>query len=166
MPNLFLQHRNWLRRFCKQQKVWQIMSRYSTHMVRFLLHEISFVIIKHLHICTIAVVHFLCCITCLERMRQVPRTMLQGVFVFGETENCFSYSSLLRYTGRQLPRVFIDNKNDVALLPCSSGTTGKPKGVMLTHHNLLTNIVQKLWVHDCCEVWILCCCVYSIIEFL
>ena len=77
-------------------------------------------------------------------MQQVLVTMLQGVFVFGKAKNCLPFSLLLRYTGRQLPRVFIDTKNDVALLPYSSGTTGKPKGVMLTHHNLLINMVQLL----------------------
>ena len=30
----------------------------------------------------------------------------------------------------------------VAALPYSSGTTGKPKGVMLTHRNLIANIAQ------------------------
>lgn len=30
----------------------------------------------------------------------------------------------------------------VAVLPYSSGTTGNPKGVMLTHHNLVSNLVQ------------------------
>ncbi|KAK4887003.1 hypothetical protein RN001_003274 [Aquatica leii] len=31
---------------------------------------------------------------------------------------------------------------DIALIPYSSGTTGLPKGVLLTHHNLVANLVQ------------------------
>jgi acyl-CoA synthetase (AMP-forming)/AMP-acid ligase II len=38
--------------------------------------------------------------------------------------------------------IAIDPANDVAVLPYSSGTTGLPKGVMLTHRNLVANIVQ------------------------
>jgi acyl-CoA synthetase (AMP-forming)/AMP-acid ligase II len=38
--------------------------------------------------------------------------------------------------------VTIDPANDVVVLPYSSGTTGLPKGVMLTHRNLLANLVQ------------------------
>jgi 4-coumarate--CoA ligase len=36
----------------------------------------------------------------------------------------------------------VDAENDLAFLVYSSGTTGKPKGVELTHHNLTSNIQQ------------------------
>ena len=35
------------------------------------------------------------------------------------------------------PKVEIDPKADIAALPYTGGTTGNPKGVMLTHHNLV-----------------------------
>lgn len=37
-----------------------------------------------------------------------------------------------------------DFENDVALLPYSSGTTGLPKGVQLTHQNLVANMSQMI----------------------
>jgi 4-coumarate--CoA ligase len=38
---------------------------------------------------------------------------------------------------------YIDTGN-VAVLPYSSGTTGLPKGVMLTHKNLVANLHQGM----------------------
>jgi acyl-CoA synthetase (AMP-forming)/AMP-acid ligase II len=38
--------------------------------------------------------------------------------------------------------VEIDPANDLVTLPYSSGTTGLPKGVMLTHRNLVANVAQ------------------------
>ncbi|MFI6880423.1 4-coumarate--CoA ligase family protein [Streptomyces sp. NPDC050400] len=40
------------------------------------------------------------------------------------------------------PRIALDPAEDVAALPYSSGTTGVPKGVMLTHRNIATNLAQ------------------------
>ncbi|WP_278313617.1 AMP-binding protein [Lolliginicoccus levis] len=40
------------------------------------------------------------------------------------------------------PRVEIDPAEHLAVLPYSSGTTGRPKGVMLTHRNLVANVSQ------------------------
>ncbi|KOV80929.1 AMP-binding protein [Nocardia sp. NRRL S-836] len=41
-----------------------------------------------------------------------------------------------------VPSVEINPAEDVAVLPYSSGTTALPKGVMLTHRNLVANLVQ------------------------
>jgi len=40
------------------------------------------------------------------------------------------------------PQVEIDPADDLVTLPYSSGTTGLPKGVMLTHRNLVANVAQ------------------------
>ncbi|KAB1655955.1 4-coumarate--CoA ligase family protein [Pseudoclavibacter chungangensis] len=44
--------------------------------------------------------------------------------------------------GRPAPEVEIDPATHLAVLPYSSGTTGTPKGVMLTHRNLVANVAQ------------------------
>ncbi len=44
--------------------------------------------------------------------------------------------------GAPIAQVPVDVDEDVVVLPYSSGTTGFPKGVMLTHKNLVANLVQ------------------------
>ncbi|MFT4259307.1 AMP-binding protein [Microbacterium sp.] len=44
--------------------------------------------------------------------------------------------------GRPAPEVAFDPATHLAVLPYSSGTTGRPKGVMLTHRNLVANVAQ------------------------
>ena len=47
----------------------------------------------------------------------------------------------------QLPRVEIDPESDVAVLQYTGGTTGTPKGAMLTHYNIFANVVQSTTLH-------------------
>ena len=61
----------------------------------------------------------------------------------GEGKNMISYQSLVKDSGSQFPSsITLDYKNDIAVLPYSSGTTGLPKGVMLTHYNVTANVNQ------------------------
>ncbi|HXT34203.1 MAG TPA: AMP-binding protein, partial [Chloroflexota bacterium] len=78
----------------------------------------------------------------LERTRQANSAgRLREIFVVGEGEGATPFTDLLVEAGDP-PEVTIDALRDLAILPYSSGTTGLPKGVMLTHHNLVANILQ------------------------
>jgi len=53
-------------------------------------------------------------------------------------------AELLGGVSEEYRPVPINAREDVAALPYSSGTTGLPKGVMLTHHNITSNVKQGL----------------------
>ncbi len=71
----------------------------------------------------------------------VQGTSVKEIFVLGEAEGATPFMSLMQSDG-QLPQVSIDPKNDLVVLPYSSGTSGRPKGVMLTHANLIAQMQQ------------------------
>ena len=69
------------------------------------------------------------------------RVGIEEIFVAGDAEGITTLASLLESDPLdEDPEV--DAAADVAALPYSSGTTGHPKGVMLTHRNLVANIRQ------------------------
>jgi acyl-CoA synthetase (AMP-forming)/AMP-acid ligase II len=67
---------------------------------------------------------------------------VQELFTIGTDPNATSFTELLR--DATPPSVSIQPREDLVVLPYSSGTTGLPKGVMLTHYNLVANMVQVL----------------------
>ncbi|KAL2545604.1 4-coumarate--CoA ligase 3 [Forsythia ovata] len=58
-------------------------------------------------------------------------------------ENCLHFSILSEANENEIPSVCID-PNDPVALPFSSGTTGLPKGVILTHKSLITSVAQQV----------------------
>ena len=76
-----------------------------------------------------------------KALEAAGQSSVREVFVFGEAEGATPFAALLAEDG-PLPEVQIDPREDVVVLPYSSGTTGLPKGVMLTHYNLVANLRQ------------------------
>ncbi|MET7601688.1 4-coumarate--CoA ligase family protein [Streptomyces avermitilis] len=66
---------------------------------------------------------------------------VREIFVCDSAPGHRSLIDMLATTAPE-PRVAIDPAQDVAALPYSSGTTGTPKGVMLTHRSIATNLAQ------------------------
>ena len=71
----------------------------------------------------------------------VSQTSVEEIFTFDPVDGATPFATLLQSDGA-LPEISIDPANDIVVLPYSSGTTGYPKGVMLTHRNLVANLVQ------------------------
>ncbi|KAE7999761.1 hypothetical protein FH972_004162 [Carpinus fangiana] len=58
-------------------------------------------------------------------------------------KDCLHFSELTKADENDIPEVDI-SPDDVVALPYSSGTTGLPKGVMLTHKGLVTSVAQQV----------------------
>lgn len=64
-----------------------------------------------------------------------------------QSEDTHVWQNIMKNAKPEFERPEIDPKNDIALLQYTGGTTGHPKGVMLTHYNLVANLQM-------CEAWL------------
>jgi len=77
----------------------------------------------------------------IEQVRQ--KTPIENVIVSGgRVPGTLSLEELMEKSPARPPQVDIDPKKDLCVLLYTGGTTGAPKGVMLTHHNLTSNVFQ------------------------
>ena len=74
----------------------------------------------------------------LPSIPSVKRTIIIGRRI----PHTLSFSRFVKKYPLKPLSVDIDSKEDLCVLPYTSGTTGLPKGVMLTHYNIISNILQ------------------------
>jgi len=61
---------------------------------------------------------------------------------FVDSDGEKSFIALIDEKGLNLPKLNINPQEDIAVLQYTGGTTGVPKGVILTHYNIVANINQ------------------------
>lgn len=73
------------------------------------------------------------------RIKKMKREVIYG-------DGVYSFVKLLGRASSNPCGVKLDPEHDLALIQYTGGTTGRAKGVMLTHYNLVANTIQnRLW---------------------
>ncbi|MEN1968284.1 long-chain-fatty-acid--CoA ligase [Lentibacillus sp. N15] len=65
-----------------------------------------------------------------------------------QTDHTHIWKLIMEHTTENYTEVDVDPKEDLALIQYTGGTTGFPKGVMLTHYNLVANVqMSQAWMY-------------------
>ena len=67
-------------------------------------------------------------------------------FIDGFSAGCLNFNDMTSKERGEI-ETNIDVDHDIVTLPFSSGTTGLPKGVMLTHKNMVSSYCRKRSFH-------------------
>jgi len=83
----------------------------------------------------------------LPALKRTLGKLLKKIPVGEVPKDAISYSKLLN-TSPDVPSVKIDPENDAATYIMTGGTTGVPKAAILTHSNLVSNVLQSAaWLY-------------------
>jgi len=87
------------------------------------------------------------------------KTNLKNIIVIEQNEKkpetpkgTIGWSELMIKTSPDPPEYSFNSKEDLAALVYTSGTTGLPKGTMLTHYNMVSNVIQVCPLFDLSEL--------------
>jgi len=94
---------------------------------------------------------FVSCEEVLEKVRAVKKDVpsLKEIYSFDRIDGCKHWSELLELGADQSNQQEVEARKeavkpeDLATLIYTSGTTGRPKGVMLTHNNIVSNVLAS-----------------------